>query len=116
MKEYVLLFRMDITTESAQPGTEQMQDYMRSWMQWIDGIASKGQLCEGGHHFSRTGKVVISSIETIDGPYVACKESVAGYIIVLANDMDDVLSIAQRCPILSGEGTSVEIRETAIPG
>jgi hypothetical protein len=30
MKEYVLLFRMDITTESAQPNAEKMQSYMTS--------------------------------------------------------------------------------------
>lgn len=116
MKEYVLLFRMDITTENAQPTAEQMLDYMNSWMKWIVSIASTGQLAEGGHHFSTAGKVVKPSNVTIDGPYVADKESVAGYIIVWAKDMDDALSIAQNCPILGGEGTSVEIRETATPG
>jgi hypothetical protein len=116
MKKYVLLFRMDIITESAQPTVAQMRDYTNSWMKWIASIASNGQLAAGGHHFSTAGKVVKPSNVTIEGPYVADKESVAGYIIVLAKDMEDALSIARKCPFLGGEGTSVEIRETATPG
>lgn len=116
MKEYVLLFRMDITTESAQPDAKQMQGYMASWMQWIDGIAAKGQLAEGGHHFSRSGKLLRPKNKIDDGPYAANKESVAGYIIIRAKSMKDAVSIARECPILEGEGTSVEVRETAVPG
>jgi hypothetical protein len=51
-----------------------------------------------------------------EGPYVLNKESIAGYIIILAKDMEDATSIAKKCPILQGEGTSVEVRETANPG
>lgn len=116
MEKYVLLFRMDIITESAQPNAEQMQHYMTSWMKWIDDIAAKGQLAEGGNHFSKTGKLLRPKNTITNGPYTANKESVGGYIIILAKDMDDAISIAQKCPILEGEGTSVEIRETATPG
>jgi hypothetical protein len=40
----------------------------------------------------------------------------AGYLVILAKDMNEAVSIAENCPILAGEGTSVEIRETATPG
>lgn len=116
MKEYVLLFRMDITTAKAQPSASQMQDYMKSWTRWLDEIAEKGQLATGGNHLAREGKLVSSKNAVSDRPYVADKASVAGYIIIVARNMDDALQIAQKCPILDGEGTSVEIRETASPG
>jgi hypothetical protein len=115
MEKYVLLFRMDIITESAQPNAEQMQSYMTSWMKWIDDIAAKEQLAEGGNHFSKAGKLLMPKNTITDGPYTANKESVAGYIIILAKGMDDAINIAQKCPILEGEGTSIEIRETATP-
>ena len=51
-----------------------------------------------------------------DGPYTVNNESVAGYILIQAEDMDGALIIAKKCPILQVEGTSVEIRETGIPG
>lgn len=113
MKEYMLLFRMDITTPEAQPTKEQMQGYMHDWGKWIESIMNKDQLAEGGNHLSTNGKVLRPKNQSSDGPYTVNKESVAGYILLLAKDMDDALSIAKECPILQGEGTSVEIREVA---
>lgn len=116
MKDYVLMFRMDITTVQAQPTPEQMKLYMEQWMKWVSGIASRRQLADGGNHFSQEGKVLKPHNTITDGPYTAGRESVAGYLIVLAKDMNEAVSIAENCPILAGEGTSVEIRETADPG
>lgn len=116
MKSYVLIFRMDITTESMRPSQAQMQKYMANWNKWIDSIVAKGELAEGGNHLSRNGAVLKGKNGVTKGPYTANKESVAGYIIILAKDLNEAISIAERCPILQGEGTSVEVRETAIPG
>lgn len=115
MKEFTLFFRMDILTEAVQPSAEQMEVYMTQWMEWINQISDKGQLADGGNHFLPTGKLLKSKGKITDGPYVANNESVAGYIIILAIDMDGAIKIAQACPILLGEGTSVEIREAATP-
>jgi hypothetical protein len=116
MKEFVLIFRMDIITEEAQPSPEQMKVYMDQWMQWIDYIDGKGQLAEGGNHLSRAGKVLKPNNFINDGPYEVNKESIAGYIIIYAKDVDDAVAIATKCPILMGEGTSVEVREVGTPG
>jgi hypothetical protein len=116
MKEYVLIFRMDITGKHARPSTEQMQRYMESWAAWIGSIVAKGQLAEGGNHLSREGVLIRSNGKYMNSPYLAGHESVAGYIIIHARNMEDAVGIAQECPILEGEGTSVEIRETATPG
>ena len=113
MKEFVLLFRMDITTPGAQPTPEQMQLYMTQWREWISHIAALGQLAEGGNHLHPQGKVIYPNHKITDGPYTADRQSVAGYIIIKALDMDDAISLAQQCPILMGQGNSVEVRETA---
>ncbi|MBF0548783.1 MAG: transcription initiation protein [Candidatus Riflebacteria bacterium] len=110
MKEFLLIFRMDITTKETQPSREQMKEYMVQWMDWIKGISLQGQLASGGNHLISSGKVLRKD-QVIDGPYVANKESVAGYIIILAKDEDDAIRIAKKCPILMGDKTSVEIRE-----
>ena len=115
MKEYVLLFRMDISAK-AKPNEAQMQVYMRQWMEWMSEIESKGQLANGGNHFSAKGKVLRPGGIVEDEPYTANKESVAGYIIILSEGLEDALAIAKKCPILQGEGTSVEVRETDTPG
>jgi hypothetical protein len=116
MKEFTLIFRMDIITEEAQPTAEQMRGYMQQWMSWISYIKDKGQLVEGGNHFSREGRVLKPGNKVIEGPYVADRNSVAGYILIRAIDMDDATRIAEKCPILLGENTSVEIREVGQPG
>jgi hypothetical protein len=115
MKEFVLIFRMDIMTKEAQPSPEQMKLYMTQWMEWINDISAQGKLADGGNHLSRSGKVLRPKNSMTDEPYVSNKESVAGYIIILAKDIDDAVHIAKKCPILQGEGTSVEVRETATP-
>ncbi len=116
MKEFVLLFRMDLTTEDAQPSKEQMEIYMQQWMEWINEISDKGYLADGGNHLSKSGKVLRPKNKITDGPYIENKESVAGYIIVLAKNLDNAVKLAKKCPILEGQGTSVEIREIGSPG
>lgn len=115
MKEFLLIFRMDITTKDAQPTPAQMQVYMTQWMEWINDISAQKRLADGGNHLLKSGKVLRSKGVINDEPYTVNKESVAGYIIVLAKNIDDAVRIASKCPILQGEGTSVEVRETATP-
>ena len=74
------------------------------------------QLADGGNHFSKQGKNLQPHNKITDEPYMANGQSVAGYIIIYAKDMEEATSIASKCPILNGENTSVEIRETALPG
>jgi hypothetical protein len=107
---------MDITTEEKQPSPEQMKLYMTQWSEWTNGISARGRLAEGGNHLSGNGKVLRPGNVVVDEPYTANGESVAGYILVLAEDIDGAVRIAEKCPILQGEGTSVEVRETATPG
>ncbi len=116
MKEIVLLFRMNITTKEAQPTNEQMKIYMQKWIEWINYITDKGQLADGGNHFSRTGRVLKTNNSITESPDISDNKSVAGYIIVLAKNLNDASKLAERCPILKGENTSVETREVATPG
>lgn len=115
MKKFALLFRMDITTESAQPTQEQMERYMEEWTSWVNGIAEKGQLSDG-NHFSKQGRLLKPAGITEPRAYVADDVSVAGYLIITAGNMNAAETIASGCPILHGKNTSVEIRELATPG
>jgi hypothetical protein len=116
MKEFVLLFRMDIINKAVQPTKKQMESYMQQWMNWINEIDVNDQLADGGNHFSQQGRVLKPNNEVIETPHISDNNSVAGYIIVLAKNLDEATKIAKKCPILNGQNTSVEIRETATPG
>lgn len=116
MKEFVLLFRMDITNQEAQPTKKQMEVYMQQWMEWMNEIGDNDQLANGGNNFSLQGRVLKPNDEVIESPHIADNNSIAGYIIVLAENLEEATKIAKKCPILNGQNTSVEIRETATPG
>lgn len=110
--EFMLMFRMDITSKEAQPSPAQLEIYMKQWEKWIKDIDGQNNLVEG-NHLSAEGKVLKSNNVTVDGPYAEKNESIAGYIIIKAANLDEAVNIAKSCPILQGEGTSVEVRQIA---
>jgi hypothetical protein len=52
----------------------------------------------------RQGKAVVT-----DGPFAETKEQLAGYSILEANDLDEVLAIATRHPLVRA-GLTIEVR------
>lgn len=110
MEEYLLLMRLDLLTKEAQPSPEQMQVFMQQYQDWVGGIAARNKF-SGGTGLSTEGRVLKGTDTVTDGPYAEIKESLAGFIIVKATDFDDAVSMAKACPILKGEGNSVEVRK-----
>lgn len=109
MDEYLILMRLDIITKDAQPSPEQMQEYMKMYQDWVNGIVAQNKfVC--GKGLSTEGKVIKSGNVVTDGPYAETKESLAGFIMIKAKDFDDAVSIAKTCPILQGDN-SVEVRK-----
>ncbi len=110
MDEYLLLMRLDLLTKEAQPSPEQLEVFMKQYQDWVGGIAAQNKFV-GGKGLSTEGKVIKSGDMITDGPYVEIKESLAGFITVRAADFNDAVTMARTCPILQGEGNSVEVRK-----
>ncbi|MFN3022024.1 YciI family protein [Chryseobacterium sp. TY3] len=111
MQEFTLIFRMNLTSGTP-PTPEQMKTYMDNWMKWINSILNQGKLASGGNSFlPHIGRVLKSDNNISDEIYVADKQSLAGYIVVYANDIEGATILAKDCPILQGQNTSVEIRQ-----
>lgn len=115
MYDFVLIFRMDITTKETQPTPEQIEIFMKQWEGWIDDIAAKNKLTDWGNQLSTEGRVIKPNNVITDGPYTEKRESIAGYIIIKATSFDEAVNIAKGCPILQGEGTCVEVRRVEAP-
>ena len=109
MNEFLIIMRLDLLTKSAQPSPEQLQAYMKMYHDWVGGIAAQNKFI-GGKGLSTEGKVLKPHNIVTDGPYAETKESVAGYIMIKAKDFDEAVGIAKQCPILMGDGNSVEVR------
>ena len=110
MDEYILLMRLDLLTKDAQPSPEQLQAYMKMYHDWVNDIAAQDKFVRGTG-LSTEGRVLKTGNMITDGPYAEIKESVAGFIVIKAKDFDDAMRIARACPILQGEGNSVEVRK-----
>ncbi|MCE7060181.1 YciI family protein [Dyadobacter linearis] len=110
MEEYLILMRLDLLTKEAQPSPEQLQEFMKMYNDWVGGIAAQDKFI-GGKGLSTEGKVLKSGGIETDGPFVEIKESLAGFIMVKAESLEEATKMAAACPILFGEGNSVEVRK-----
>lgn len=115
MEEYLIIMRLDLLTKGAQPSPEQLQVYMQQYQEWVNGIAAQGKF-SGGTGLSTEGRVIRRNQVITDGPYAETKESLAGFIVIKAHDFDDAAAIGSACPILQGDGNSVEVRKVITTG
>ena len=80
---------------------------------WMGGIAAQNKLSGGiGLPFAEARVVQPHNIVT-NGPFGEIKETIGGYIIVKADSVDEAVEFAKGCPVLQGEGNSVEVRKIA---
>jgi hypothetical protein len=111
MDEFMLIFRHADGKKIASP--EQLEMWMKQTMDWIGGIAAQNKFVAGnGLPFDDSRVVKHNNIVT-NGPFGEIKETIGGYIIVKANTVDEAVEFAKGCPVLQGEGNSVEVRKIA---
>lgn len=111
MDEYALIMRHEDGKKVASP--QQMQVWMKQTMDWIGGIAAQNKFVSGtGLPFD--GAKVVSSDKTVtNGPFGDIKETIGGFIIVKASSIDEAVEFAKGCPVLQGEGNTMEVRKIA---
>ncbi len=111
MDEFVLIMRHEDGSKIASP--EQMQIWMKQTMDWIGNIAAQNKFSGGtGLPFDDARVVRPNNIVT-NGPFGDIKETIGGYIIVKADSLEEAVEFAKGCPVLQGEGNSVEVRKVA---
>src|ERR1700748_790331 len=104
MKEFMLIFRRELTPAGDQPSPEQYQGMVKKWQDWIGGLAAQNKLVATGKRMAQEGKVVHNNKTVTNGPFVEIKEGLAGYIFVNANDIDEAAEIAKGCPVIDVKG------------
>ena len=92
---------------------EQMQAWMKLTMDWIGGIAAQNKFVSGTGLPFDGAKVVRSNMVVTNGPFGDIKETIGGFIVVKAESIDEAVEFAKGCPVLQGEGNSMEVRRIA---
>ncbi len=114
MDEFVLIMRHEDGKKVASP--EQMQIWMKQTMDWIGNIAARNKFVSGtGLPFDDARVVTHKNHNHVvtNGPFGEIKETIGGYIIVKADSVEEAVEFAKGCPVLQGEGNSVEVRKVA---
>jgi len=114
MEEYALIMRHEDGSKIASP--EQMQEWMKQTMDWIGGIAAQNKFVSGTGLPFENAKVVTtknSKAVVTNGPFGDIKETIGGFIVVKAGSVDEAVEFAKGCPVLQGEGNSLEVRKIA---
>jgi hypothetical protein len=111
MEEFMLIFRHEDGKKVASP--EQIQVWMKQTMDWIGGIAAQDKFGGGNGLSFDDSRVVRPNNVVTNGPFGEIKETIGGYIVVKADSADEAAGFAKGCPVLQGEGNSVEVRKIA---
>jgi hypothetical protein len=114
MEEFALIMRHEDGTKVASP--EQIQVWMKQTMEWISGIVAQNKFVSGtGLPFdgARVVKTVGADKLVTNGPFGDIKETIGGFIIVRAESVEEAVAFAKGCPVLQGDGNSMEIRRIA---
>jgi hypothetical protein len=112
MNEFMLIFRHEDGTKVASP--EQIQIWMKQTMEWIGGIAAQNKFVSGTGLPFDDARVVGSNKVVTNGPFGEIKETIGGFIIVKADSVEEAVEYAKDCPVLQGDGNSVEVRKIAL--
>jgi len=111
MDEYALIMRHEDGSKIASP--EQMQIWMKQTMDWIGGIAAQNKFVSGTGLLFDGAKVVNHNKMATDGPFGEIKETIGGFMVVRAESVDEAVEFAKGCPVLQGEGNTMEVRRIA---
>ena len=111
MDEYALIMRHQDGGKVASP--EQLQAWMKQTMDWIGGIAARNKFTSGTGLPFDDARVVNSRKVVTNGPFGDIKETIGGFIIVKADSIEEAVEFAKGCPVLQGDGNTVEVRKIA---
>jgi len=110
MSQFMLFIRNGEEPNELSP--EQIQQAIQRFSAWARKLREQGKLVaaeklkddEGLLLRTRNGQIVV------DGPFAETKETIGGYFIVEAGNLDEAVALTKECPALSNGGI-VELRE-----
>ncbi|MDQ2949883.1 MAG: YciI family protein [Acidobacteriota bacterium] len=106
MSQFVYFYR----GWEAPASPSEMQQQVKKWSAWFRQLSEAGHLKDRGYPLEHSGKLVKGKSKTVtDGPYAESKDSVGGYSIVDARDIDEAVALAKGCPNFE-TGGFVEVR------
>lgn len=108
MKHYMLFIREDLELLK-QLTEEQNQEYIQSMLTWVEELSKTGNFVSGD---PLEPEARLAKKEEIlhDGAFIEVKEGISGYMIIMAENIEQASKLAQDCPLMGGVVRSIEVR------
>ena len=108
MKKFLILVREDLK-ERAGHTPEQFMHNCKMVAEWIDRMAQTGNYLQADGLLSE-GRYIGRNYIVTDGPFIEAKESISGFVLVLAEDMEHAAKLGRGCPLIDMGFGVVEVR------
>jgi hypothetical protein len=108
MEKFLLIVKADLEKLRKVKEEERFADWP-DMLEWVKSLVDSGNHL-GGAPLAMSGRYVSKDEVLSDGPFIESKEGVLGYDIILAENIEQAVSIAQSCPMVM-EGVAIrEVR------
>jgi hypothetical protein len=107
MEKFLLLIREDLIKRKNSP--EEFNENIRVMTKWMESIAQSGNYLSSDP-LQNSGKYVTRDQVVSDGPFIEAKESVSGFFLITAENIEQAASIAQTCPLVLNGKLVIEVR------
>jgi hypothetical protein len=98
MERFMLIVREDLE-RIGRLSPEQRFAKSPNMFDWVKSQIESGNYV-GGEPLAVTGRYVTQHDVMSDGPFIEAKEGISGYDIILAENMEQAVAIAQSCPMV----------------
>jgi hypothetical protein len=109
MERFLFIIREDLTKTALMTDQERYSRSAEEHLAWIKSLADAGQHLQG-EPLAVKGRLVRKDQIIVDGPFVDAKEGIAGFDIILAENLNQAAEIALTCPLVKNEICIIEVR------
>lgn len=109
MQRFLLIIRDDLTKLENMTNQERYSRCVEELLAWVKSLTDSGHHLQG-EPLAIKGRLVRKDQIIADGPFIDAKEGVAGFQIILAENLDQAAEIALTCPLVKYEFSIIEVR------
>ncbi|HVY76064.1 MAG TPA: YciI family protein [Puia sp.] len=112
MEKFMFIVREDLKWVNRMTA-EEREAAIQEMVRWTQSIIESGNYL-GGDPLFTTGRYVTHDQVLSDGPFIEAKEGVSGYMMLLAENINQAAAIAQSCPRVQRNEMVIEVRPVII--
>ena len=108
MQKFMLIIREDLSRLGQASEKEQSAE-IQEMFEWTKSLAASGKYLHS-EPLDTSGRYVSKNEVLSDGPFIEAKEGIAGYYMIMADNIGDAVSVSQTCPLVIKGEAVIEVR------